>query len=33
LVGADIIRLLKKPFNLIYLGGGPTTIIYLWDFV
>jgi hypothetical protein len=31
LVGADIIRLLKKSFNLIYLGGGPTTPIRLWD--
>jgi hypothetical protein len=28
---ADIIRLLKKSFNLIYLGGGPTTPIRLWD--
>ncbi len=25
LAGADITRLLKKSFNLIYLGGGPTT--------
>jgi hypothetical protein len=31
LVGADIIRLLKKSFNPIYLGGGPTTPIRLWD--
>jgi len=31
LVGADIIRLLKKSLNLIYLGGGPTTPNCLWD--
>jgi hypothetical protein len=31
LVGADIIRLLKKSSNLIYLGGGPTTPNCLWD--
>jgi hypothetical protein len=31
LVGADIIHLLKKSFNMIYLGGGPTTPIRLWD--
>ncbi|HUU53150.1 MAG TPA: hypothetical protein VMW44_00750, partial [Candidatus Bathyarchaeia archaeon] len=31
LVGADIMRLLKKSFKLIYLSGGPTTPNYLWD--
>jgi hypothetical protein len=29
--GADIMHLLKKSFNLIYLGGGPTTPNCLWD--